>query len=99
MDYKSVEQNTSQPFVFHSLKKIYIYYCNKLKDLTFLAFAPNRKSIGTDSCKPLEEIVSDVPEVRMGNLNPFAQLQYLRFFSLQNLKSIYRKPVPFPHLR
>ena len=67
--------------------------------MTFLAFAPNLKSIGTDDCKPLEEIVNDVPEVRMGNLNPFAQLQYLGLFSLQNLKSIYRKPLPFPHLK
>ncbi|KAH9667195.1 Disease resistance protein SUMM2 [Citrus sinensis] len=75
MDYKSVVQNTGQSFVFHSLKKFQISYCKELKDLTFLIFAPNLKSIEVDSCYALEEIVSDVPE------------------------SIYRKPLPFPHLK
>ncbi|KAH9667194.1 Disease resistance protein SUMM2 [Citrus sinensis] len=99
MDYKSVVQNTGQSFVFHSLKKFQISYCKELKDLTFLIFAPNLKSIEVDSCYALEEIVSDVPEVMMGNLNPFAQFHFLCFSYLPNLKSIYRKPLPFPHLK
>lgn len=47
----------------------------------------------------MEEIISTdeiVPEV-MGNLNQFAKLQCLQLFGLRNLKSIYWKPLPFPH--
>lgn len=40
----------------------------------------------------------NVPEV-MGNLNPFAKLEYLQLFGPRNLKSIYWKPLPFPHLK
>ncbi|KDO52300.1 hypothetical protein CISIN_1g039262mg [Citrus sinensis] len=98
MDYTGVVQNRSQPFVFHSLRKIQIDDCNKLKDLTFLAFAPNLKSIEVNSCHGIQEIVSDVPEV-MRNLNLFAKLQYLGLSSLSNFQSIYWKPLPFPHLK
>ncbi|XP_024035964.1 disease resistance protein SUMM2 isoform X2 [Citrus clementina] len=92
-----------QPFVFHSLKNVGICGCYKLKDLTFLVFAPNLESIEVTSCRDMEEIVSmgkfaEVPEV-MANLNPFAKLQNLELTGVINLKSIYWKPLPFPHLK
>ncbi|ESR40710.1 putative disease resistance protein [Citrus sinensis] len=92
-----------QPFDFRSLKKIQIYGCHRLKDLTFLLFAPNLKSIEVSSCFAMEEIISeakfaDVPEV-MANLKPFAQLYSLRLGGLTVLKSIYKRPLPFPCLR
>ena len=92
-----------QPYIFQSLNKVQIYSCPVLKDLTFLVFAPNLKSIDVRSCSVMEEIVSagksaDIAEM-MGNMSPFAKLQNLQLVRLQNLKSIYWKPVPFPHLK
>ncbi|KAH9667223.1 putative disease resistance protein [Citrus sinensis] len=87
-----------QHFGFRSLCKVEIARCQKLKDLTFLVFAPNLESIEVKSCLALEEIVSDVPEA-MGNLNLFAKLQYLELLGLPNLKSIYWKPLSFPRLK
>lgn len=87
-----------QHFGFRSLCKVEIARCQKLKDLTFLVFAPNLKSIEVKSCLALEEIVSDVPE-GMGNLNLFAKLQYLELLGLPNLKSIYWMPLSFPRLK
>ncbi|ESR40725.1 hypothetical protein CICLE_v10024850mg [Citrus x clementina] len=92
-----------QQFVFQSLKKVEIFGCYKLKDLTFLVFAPNLESIDVRSCRDMEEIASmgkfaEVPEV-MANLNPFGRLQNLELTAMINLKSIYWKPLPFPHLK
>ncbi|KAK9229538.1 hypothetical protein WN944_022501 [Citrus x changshan-huyou] len=99
IDYPGVVQR----FVLHGLKKVDIVKCNKLTDLTFLAFAPNLKSIEVLGCVAMEEIVSvgkfaAVPEVT-ANLNPFAKLQNLEFVGVINLKSIYWKPLPFPNLK
>ena len=69
-----------------------------MKDFTFLAFAPNLKCIKVNGCRYIQEIVSDAPEV-MWNLNLFAKLHYLGLSCLSNLQSIYRKPLPFPHLK
>nr|AAN62351.1 NBS-LRR type disease resistance protein [Citrus trifoliata] len=92
-----------QPFVFQSLEKIQIYGCHRLKNLTFLLFAPNLKSIEVSSCFAMEEIISEVkfadfPEV-MPIIKPFAQLYSLRLGGLTVLKSIYKRPLPFPCLR
>ncbi|KAH9667201.1 Disease resistance protein SUMM2 [Citrus sinensis] len=97
IDYKGGQ------FCFQSLRSVVIDYCKELKDLTFLGFASNVKSIEVRSCFAMEEIISvgkfaDVPEV-MANLNPFVKLQYLQLAALPNLKSIYWKPLPFSHLK
>lgn len=47
---------------------VVIDYCKELKDLTFLGFASNVKSIEVRSCFAMEEIIcvgkfADVPEV------------------------------------
>ncbi|ESR40730.1 hypothetical protein CICLE_v10024847mg [Citrus x clementina] len=92
-----------QQFVFHSLKKVEIVNSYKLKDLTFLVFAPNLESIEVLGCVAMEEMVSvgkfaAVPEVT-ANLNPFAKLQYLDLVGAINLKSIYWMPLSFPLLK
>ncbi|ESR40711.1 putative disease resistance protein [Citrus sinensis] len=92
-----------QQFAFRSLNMVEICNCIKLKDLTFLVFAPNLKSIKVGICHAMEEIASEgkfaeVPEV-MANLNPFEKLQNLEVAGARNLKSIYWKPLPFPHLK
>lgn len=93
-----------QSCVFNSLQKVQISLCSKLKDLTFLVFAPNVKSIEIRSCLAMEEIISvqkfaDFPETVRNNLNPFAKLQHLELVCLRNLNSIYWKPLPFSQLK
>ncbi|KAJ4718439.1 NBS-LRR type disease resistance protein [Melia azedarach] len=39
-----------------------------------------------------------VPEI-MGNLNPFAKLEYLYLEGLAKLRSIHPDALPFPHLK
>lgn len=50
----------------------------------------------------MQEIISarklgEVPEL-IGNLKPFAKLQYLHLRALPSLKSIYWNALPFPYL-
>ncbi|KDO52906.1 hypothetical protein CISIN_1g003317mg [Citrus sinensis] len=83
---------------FHSLHTVRIYYCSKLRDLTWLALAPNVRNIGVSTCANMEEIISPGKISQVQNLDPFAKLEYLVLENLMNLKSIYWSPLPFPQL-
>ncbi|XP_024948800.2 probable disease resistance protein At5g63020 [Citrus sinensis] len=83
---------------FHSLHTVRIYYCSKLRDLTWLALAPNLRKIEVHTCANMEEIISPGKISQVQNLNPFAKLEYLVLENLMNLKSIYWSPLPFPQL-
>ncbi|KAK2651490.1 hypothetical protein Ddye_011346 [Dipteronia dyeriana] len=88
---------------FHSLVTVYVDCCLKLRDLTWLIFAPNVKKIMISSCYEMEEIISagklgEVPEI-VRNQKPFAKLQFLKLHHLHNLKSIYWSALPFQHLK
>ncbi|TXG69283.1 hypothetical protein EZV62_004218 [Acer yangbiense] len=77
--------------------------CIKLRDATWLVFAPNLKNIGIEFCGYMEEVISvekcgQVKE-EIESLNPFAKLEYLKLHNLRRLKSICWKPLPFPHLK
>ncbi|ESR40580.1 putative disease resistance protein [Citrus sinensis] len=103
IDYTEIAQKRREPFVFRSLRRVTMVSCHKLKDLTFLVFAPNLKSISLGDCDALEEIISvgkfaEVPEM-MGHLSPFENLQNLDLSYLLALKSIYWKPLPFTYLK
>lgn len=79
-----------------------IDFCIKLREVTWLVFAPNLKSIHIANCHFMQEIISarklgEVPEL-IGNLKPFAKLQYLHLRALPSLKSIYWNALPFPYL-
>ncbi|ESR40603.1 hypothetical protein CICLE_v10027593mg [Citrus x clementina] len=103
IDYTEIVRKRREPFVFRSLHRVTIDSCLKLKDLTFLVFAPNLKSLSLFNCRAMEEIISvgkfaEVPEM-MGHISPFENLRSLRLSHLPNLKSIYWKPLPFTHLK
>ncbi|GAY66651.1 hypothetical protein CUMW_250480 [Citrus unshiu] len=103
IDYTEIVRKRREPFVFGSLHRVTLGQCLKLKDLTFLVFAPNVKSLQLLNCRAMEEIISvgkfaEVPEV-MGHISPFENLQRLHLFDLPRLKSIYWKPLPFTHLK
>ncbi|XP_017978901.1 PREDICTED: probable disease resistance protein At1g12280 [Theobroma cacao] len=88
---------------FQALSKISINSCPKLKNLTWLIFAPNLTQLKVRSCLRMEEIISEVSEVAnvvgISNPSPFAKLERLHLEHLPDLKSIYWDALPFPCLR
>ncbi|XP_052287243.1 probable disease resistance protein At5g63020 [Citrus sinensis] len=103
IDYTGIVRKRREPFVFRSLHYVTIYRCYKLKDLTFLVFAPSLKSLLLTCSYVMEELISvgkfvEVPEM-MGHISPFENLQRLELWDLPALKSIYWKPLPFTHLK
>lgn len=88
---------------FFSLHKISIRG-SKLRHVTWLILAPNLKHIEVYNCRYLEEIISlekmgEIPSEEMQNLIPFARLENLGLHGLENLRSIYPRALPFPHLK
>ncbi|ESR40592.1 Disease resistance protein SUMM2 [Citrus sinensis] len=103
IDYTEIVRKRREPFVFRSLHRVTIFSCGKLKDVTFLVFAPNLKSLELLQCDAMEEIISvgeiaETPEM-MGHISPFENLQSLHLSYLPILRSIYWKPLPFTHLK
>ncbi|XP_024035971.1 probable disease resistance protein At5g63020 isoform X2 [Citrus clementina] len=103
IDYTEIVRKRREPFVFRSLHHVTIQSCQKLKDSTFLVFAPNLKSLSMVKCNAMEEIISvgkfaETPEM-MGHISPFENLQMLDLIGLPHLKSIFWKPLPFTHLK
>ncbi|GAY62767.1 hypothetical protein CUMW_220410 [Citrus unshiu] len=75
------------------LDKLDLIYCRNLEEF---------KCIHIANCHFMQEIISarklgEVPEL-IGNLKPFAKLQYLHLRALPSLKSIYWNALPFPYL-
>ncbi|KAK9208670.1 hypothetical protein WN944_001030 [Citrus x changshan-huyou] len=88
---------------FRSLHLASITFCSRVKDLTWLAFAPNLKIIVIMHCDDLEEIISveklnELSDI-MGELNFFAKLELLDLYHAESLKSIYQGAVPLPQLK
>ncbi|XP_017978217.1 PREDICTED: probable disease resistance protein At1g12280 [Theobroma cacao] len=87
---------------FHALSKISIFNCPKLRNLTWLIFAPNLTQLKVGLCLRMEEIISEVSEVAnvvgISNPSPFAKLEWLHLQILFDLKSIYWDTLPFPCL-
>lgn len=88
---------------FHSLQRVSVYECPKLKDLTWLIFAPNLVTIDMHDCPEMEQIIncgqlSKVEEV-VEDLSSFAKLNNLILINLPQLKSIYANTLPSPYLK
>ncbi|XP_019077680.1 putative disease resistance protein At4g10780 [Vitis vinifera] len=87
---------------FHSLSWLGVERCSRLKDLTWLVFAPNLKVLLITSCDQMQEIIGTGKcgeSAENGeNLSPFAKLQVLHLDDLPQLKSIFWKALPFIYL-
>ncbi|KAL9440774.1 hypothetical protein AB3S75_019444 [Citrus x aurantiifolia] len=88
---------------FRSLHLATIAFCSRVKDLTWLAFAPNLKIIVIMHCDDLEEIISveklnELSDI-MGELNFFAKIELLDLYHAESLKSIYQGALPLPQLK
>ncbi|KAL6285550.1 hypothetical protein ACE6H2_009940 [Prunus campanulata] len=71
---------------FHSLQRVSVYECPKLKDLTWLIFAPNLVTIDIHDCPEMEQIIncgqlSKVDDV-VEDLSSFAKLNNLILINL-----------------
>ncbi|KAJ0075069.1 hypothetical protein Patl1_34924 [Pistacia atlantica] len=96
-------QKISELSSFYSLHDIRISDCYSMRDLTWIVFIPNLKTLFVDYCTAMQEIINveklgEVPEMT-SDLIPFQKLQFLRLDYLNNLKSIFGKALPFPHLK
>lgn len=91
-------RTTREPYGFNSLQRVTIACCSRLREVTWLVFAPNLKIVHIESCYDMDEIISAWKLGEVPGLNPFAKLQYLRLQVLTKLKIIFRNALPFPNL-
>ncbi|CAK9153516.1 unnamed protein product [Ilex paraguariensis] len=87
---------------FHSLRRVFIDNCKRLKNAKWILFAPNIESLSISSCENMEEVISAgawMEATEKGKIpKPFAKLNHLMLGRLPKLKSIYHNPLPFPCL-
>ncbi|KAJ9692580.1 hypothetical protein PVL29_011571 [Vitis rotundifolia] len=87
---------------FHSLGWLRVERCSRLKDLTWLVFAPNLKMLIISDCDQMQEVIGTGKcgeSAKNGeNLSPFVKLHELRLVGLPQLKSIFWNALPFIYL-
>ena len=80
---------------FHALREVYIGYCSKLLNLTWLVCAPYLEELRVEHCESIEQVICyGVGE----NLEIFLRLKYITLNKLPRLTSIYGHPLLFPSL-
>ena len=80
---------------FHALREVYIGYCSKLLNLTWLVCAPYLEELTIEDCESIEQVICYGVEEK---LDIFSRLKYLKLNNLPRLKSIYHHPLPFSSL-
>ncbi|XP_052887789.1 LOW QUALITY PROTEIN: probable disease resistance protein At5g63020 [Gossypium arboreum] len=87
---------------FHSLQFVSLCYCTRLKDVSWIIFAPNLLGLFIISCQGLEEIINEekLDEVTKSKAdgNLFSKLEVFYLKDLPEMKTIYRHALPFPQL-
>ncbi|KAJ9692225.1 hypothetical protein PVL29_011341 [Vitis rotundifolia] len=87
---------------FHNLVEVFILGCRFL-DLTWLIYAPRLELLSIGDSQEMEEIIGSDEcgdsEIEQQNLNIFSRLVKLTLVAVPNLKSIYRRALPFPSLK
>ncbi|CAH2048043.1 unnamed protein product [Thlaspi arvense] len=82
---------------FSSLSHVYVVDCKGLRELTWLMFAPNLRSLVVTNASELEDIINK--EKASKEDVPFPKLVSLRLQNLPMLKNIYWRPLPLPCLK
>ncbi|TYH14598.1 hypothetical protein ES288_A06G233700v1 [Gossypium darwinii] len=99
-----VSSSTNYTSRFHTLSKVQIRGCSKLKDVTWVILAPNLRRLEVWYCIKMEEILSEEKLHQAAGVigipypKPFLKLESLYLIELPKLKSIYRDALPFPCL-
>ncbi|AAF34847.1 hypothetical protein; 11196-13892 [Arabidopsis thaliana] len=85
---------------FSSLIEVNLSNCRRLRELTFLMFAPNLKRLHVVSSNQLEDIINKekAHDGEKSGIVPFPKLNELHLYNLRELKNIYWSPLPFPCL-
>ncbi|XP_010654604.1 probable disease resistance protein At5g63020 [Vitis vinifera] len=87
---------------FHNLVKVFIMGCRFL-NLTWLIYAPSLEFLSVRASWEMEEIIGSDEygdsEIDQQNLSIFSRLVTLQLEDLPNLKSIYKRALPFPSLK
>ncbi|KAL0813180.1 hypothetical protein Bca101_069623 [Brassica carinata] len=86
---------------FLNLSTVFINYCNRLKDLTWLLFAPNLTILNVGHSNQIEYIISQEKATNgvAGTIIPFANIEHFSFYCVPMLKSIYWSALPFQCLK
>ncbi|WZZ57305.1 hypothetical protein YC2023_057412 [Brassica napus] len=94
-----IKSPTSPSFL--NLSTVFINYCNRLKDLTWLLFAPNLTILNVGHSNQIEYIISQEKATNgvAGTIIPFANLEHFSFYCVPMLKSIYWSALPFQCLK
>ncbi|KAG6526762.1 hypothetical protein ZIOFF_016763 [Zingiber officinale] len=79
----------------HNLRKIYIFDCPMLKDVSWVLQLPCLNSLSIVNCGKMEELISDV-----GNSNSISSssIQHLFLGNIPNLNRIANRSLHFPYL-
>ncbi|KAF8392314.1 hypothetical protein HHK36_022656 [Tetracentron sinense] len=83
---------------FQNLSKVYILWCDSLKNLTWILTARSLQSLDIQSCKGIEEVICGGVATMEEEFNIFSRLKTVWLNDLPKLKSIYRHALPFPSL-
>ncbi|KAK8546904.1 hypothetical protein V6N13_093943 [Hibiscus sabdariffa] len=90
---------------FQQLREVDIFYCNKLRDVTWLILAPNLTCLRLRWCGRMEQVLSKGKLAEVADLvgtpypTPFLNLRYLFLRNLTELKSIYWDALRFACLK
>ncbi|ESQ47323.1 hypothetical protein EUTSA_v10028114mg, partial [Eutrema salsugineum] len=89
---------------FKHLSDVRIRHSEGPKDLTWLLFAQNLRSLFVDNSKSIEEIINREKGMSISNVLPhlsvpFRKLEHLRLFKLDELRSICSNSLVLPNLR
>ncbi|XP_056849369.1 LOW QUALITY PROTEIN: probable disease resistance protein At1g61300 [Raphanus sativus] len=87
---------------FTNLSEVYIVRCRRIKDLTWLLFAPKLIRLNIESSFEVEEVINKEKATKLTGLSPFEpfeKLEELYLDKLPRLESIYWSPLPFQLLK
>ncbi|XP_042389958.1 probable disease resistance protein At1g61300 [Zingiber officinale] len=78
---------------FNNLCDLYIYGCDKLKDVSWILQLPSLNLLDMKYCEEIEELISNV-----GNYNSSFGIKMLNLAFMKNLHHIACQPCHFPYL-
>ncbi|XP_074559545.1 putative disease resistance protein At1g61300 [Curcuma longa] len=90
---KLLEEISLNGVRLYHLRKLYIFNCPMLKNVSWVLQLPCLNVLHINNCREMMELISDV-----GNSNPSSSLQSLQLFHMSKLNSIANRPLDFPYL-
>ncbi|XP_021715072.1 disease resistance protein RPS2-like [Chenopodium quinoa] len=94
----TIWRNSASPKCHKNLRYINIWYCPKLKNVSWILQLPRLEKLYVFYCEEIEEIIGE-NDVTGGSLElPFLSLKTISFRGLPKLKSISKEALSFPVL-